>query len=59
MKIQKNLMGKELDIMNKTELEIKSILDDMNLKIHQGEHYDGEPQEEAIDLIKQEIGYEN
>ena len=49
-------MEKELDIMNKTELEIKSILDDMYEEL-EVEYNEMDAINDAIDLIKQEIGY--
>lgn len=42
--------------MNKTELEIKSILDDMYKLIDDG-FYIVDATDDAIDLIEQEIGY--
>ena len=43
--------------MNKTEKEIKSILQDMESQIQDEDLNDSDVMENAINLIKQEIGF--
>jgi len=44
---------------NKTELEIISILQGMQKNIDSGEVFEIDGLTDAIDLIKQEVGFEN